>query len=209
MTIRPTPLNADLDSQRQQRRHLMLTAATLGVAPWLLSACASAAGSDSGRAVAGSPLSRPQAAGARRRVGPLEVFPVGLGCQWRPGATPGVVVDSYSSRFDRAAAVRLIRQAVDQGVTLIDTAEAYGPFLSEEIVGEALQSIRDRVVVSTKFGFDIDPQTGARRGGLNSRPEHIRQVVEAQLRRCKPTASTCSISIASIRRCRPRTWLGR
>jgi aryl-alcohol dehydrogenase-like predicted oxidoreductase len=185
MTIRPTPLNADLDSQRQQRRHLMLTAATLGVAPWLLSACA-AAGSDSGRAVAGSPLSRPQATGARRRVGPLEVFPVGLGCQWRPGATPGVVVDSYSSRFDRAAAVRLIRQAVDQGVTLIDTAEAYGPFLSEDIVGEALQGIRDKVVLETKFGFDIDQVTGQRLpGGRNSRPEHIRQVVDAQLRRLR------------------------
>ncbi len=75
MTIRPTPLNADIDSQRQQRRHLMLTAATLGVAPWLLSACASAAGSDSGRAVAGSPLSRPQAAGARRRAGPARGLP--------------------------------------------------------------------------------------------------------------------------------------
>ena len=75
MTIRSTPLNADIDSQRQQRRHLMLTAATLGVAPWLLSACASAAGSDSGRAVAGSPLSRPQAAGARGEWARSRSFP--------------------------------------------------------------------------------------------------------------------------------------
>ena len=74
---------------------------------------------------------------------------------------------------------------MDLGVTLFDTAEAYGPFMSEEILGEALQGIRNRVVVSTKFGFDIDPQTGERRGGLNSRPEHIRQVVEAQLRRLR------------------------
>jgi aryl-alcohol dehydrogenase-like predicted oxidoreductase len=164
--------------QNPRRRQLLATAATLGVAPWLLSACASAE--------AGRPTSHPQASGSRRRLGPLEVFPVGLGCQWRPGATPGVVVDSYSSRFDRPAAIRLIRQAVDQGVTLIDTAEAYGPFLSEEIVGEALQGIRDKVVLETKFGFAIDPASGARLpGGLDSRPEHIRQVVEAQLKRLR------------------------
>ncbi|PXW95190.1 aryl-alcohol dehydrogenase-like predicted oxidoreductase [Sphaerotilus hippei] len=161
------------------RRHLLATAATLGVAPWLLSACASAT-SSVGAAAA------PSTAGGRRRLGPLEVFPVGLGCQWRPGAAPGVVVDSYSSRFDRAAAIRLIRQAVDQGVTLIDTAEAYGPFLSEDIVGEALQGLRDQVVLETKFGFDIDQVTGQRLpGGRNSRPEHIRRVVDAQLKRLR------------------------
>lgn len=182
MSTRTTPLNAELHAQGQQRRHLMRTAAALGVAPWLLSACASGAGG----AVAGSAPSHPQAAGVRRRLGPLEVFPVGLGCQWRPGAQPGVVADSYSSQFDRPAAIRLIRQAVDQGVTFIDTAEAYGPFLSEDIVGEALQGIRDQVVLETKFGFDIDPVTGQRLpGGLNSRPEHIRAVVEAQLKRLR------------------------
>jgi aryl-alcohol dehydrogenase-like predicted oxidoreductase len=122
---------------------------------------------------------------ASRRLGKLDVSPVGLGCQWRPGAAPGVICDLYSSRFDRAAAVRLIRRAADRGVTLFDTAEAYGPFLSEDIVGEALQGVRDRVVVSTKFGFDIDPATGQRRGGANSKPEHIRQVVQAQLRRLR------------------------
>jgi aryl-alcohol dehydrogenase-like predicted oxidoreductase len=74
---------------------------------------------------------------------------------------------------------------VERGVTLIDTAEAYGPFLSEEIVGEALQGLRERVVVSTKFGMNIDLATGQRGPGLNSRPEHIRQVVQAQLRRLR------------------------
>jgi len=162
------------------RRQILATAATLGVAPWLLSACASAAD-----ATAATRPSAAGAAGARRRLGPLEVFPVGLGCQWRPGATPGVVADSYSSRFDRPAAVRLVRRAVDLGVTLIDTAEAYGPFLSEEIVGEALQGIREKVVLETKFGFDINPANGLRRPGLNSRPEHIRQVVDAQLKRLR------------------------
>jgi aryl-alcohol dehydrogenase-like predicted oxidoreductase len=91
----------------------------------------------------------------------------------------------YDSSTDRSAAIGLIRRAVDLGVTLIDTAEAYGPFMSEELLGEALQGIRDRVVLSTKFGFDIDLQTGQRRGGVNSRPEHIRQVVDAQLRRLR------------------------
>lgn len=172
----------DRETLQRQRRHLMATAAMLGMAPWLLSACASAAGSTA----AGDRSTCVQAVGTRRRLGPLEVFPVGLGCQWRPGAAPDVVVDSYSSRFDRRTAIRLVRQAVDQGVTLIDTAEAYGPFLSEDIVGEALQGIREQVVLETKFGFDIDPVTGERLAGrLNSRPGHIRQVVEAQLRRLR------------------------
>jgi aryl-alcohol dehydrogenase-like predicted oxidoreductase len=166
----------------RQRRQLMRAAAALGVAPWLLAACASG-----GHTAATAPLpSSPQAAGTRRKVGPLEVFPVGLGCQWHAGAQPGRVVDAYSSHFDRPAAIRLIREAVDQGVTLIDTAEANGPFLSEDIVGEALQGIRQRVVLETKFGFDIDPASGMRRAGaLNSRPAHIRQVVDAQLQRLR------------------------
>lgn len=165
------------------RRQLLATAASLGIAPWLLSACASPATTTA--KVAGNSAALQPLVGQRRKLGTLDVFPVGLGCQWRPGATPGVVADSYSGQFDRPAAVRLVRRAVDLGVTLIDTAEAYGPFLSEEIVGEALQGIRDKVVLETKFGFDIDPKTGQRAGGLNSRPEHIRQVVEAQLRRLR------------------------
>ena len=96
-----------------------------------------------------------------------------------------MVNDLYHSTFDRPAAVALIRKAVERGVTLIDTAEVYGPFLSEEIVGEALQGIRDKVVIETKFGMNVDLKTGQRLGGLNSRPEHIRQVVEAQLRRLR------------------------
>ena len=169
--------NRHAQPQQPQRRQLLATAATLGVAPWLLSACASAAN---------TPAVAPKAAGSRRKIGPFDVFPVGLGCQWRPGAAPGVIVDSYSSTFDRPAAIRLIRQAVDQGVTFIDTAEAYGPFLSEDIVGEALQGIRDKVVLETKFGFDIDQVTGQRLpGGRNSRPEHIRRVVDAQLKRLR------------------------
>jgi aryl-alcohol dehydrogenase-like predicted oxidoreductase len=163
------------------RRQWLASAAALGVAPWLLSATASSAVAAVGTTRSAIPLG----AGERRRIGPFEVFPVGLGCQWRPGAQPGVVVDSYSSHFDRPAAVRLIRQAVDSGVSFIDTAEAYGPFLSEDIVGEALQGIRHKVVLETKFGFNFDRPT---RGGarmLNSQPKHIREVVHAQLKRLR------------------------
>jgi aryl-alcohol dehydrogenase-like predicted oxidoreductase len=79
----------------------------------------------------------------------------------------------------------LIRAAVDRGVTFFDTAEVYGPFTNEELVGEALSPFRGQVVIATKFGFDLDPQTGQRRGGLNSRPEHIKAVAEASLKRLR------------------------
>ncbi|MBK9989095.1 MAG: aldo/keto reductase [Betaproteobacteria bacterium] len=174
---------SDPQPQSLQRRQLMAAAASLGIAPWLLSACASPPAPTA--PVAGDPAARQAAPGQRRKLGTLEVFPVGLGCQWRPGSKPGAVVDLYQSAFDRLAAVALIRKAVDLGVTLIDTAEVYGPFLSEEIVGEALQGIRDKVVLETKFGMNVDQRTGQRLGGLNSRPEHIKQVVEAQLRRLR------------------------
>ncbi|EHR69534.1 putative oxidoreductase, aryl-alcohol dehydrogenase like protein [Burkholderiales bacterium JOSHI_001] len=153
------------------RRQWLAAAAALGVAPWLLSACAAPA---AGAATA-----------MRRRLGPLEVFPIGMGVQWHPGRQPQAVNDLYASSTDRQAAIALIRRAVDIGVTLFDTAEVYGPFMSEEILGEAMQGRRNGVIMSTKFGFDIDPQTGARRGGTNSRPEHIRRVVEGQLRRLR------------------------
>ena len=183
MTINKRHTPSYDEPQSLQRRHLLAAAAGLGVAPWLLSACASQAGVTAG--VAGSSAAPKSIAGKRRKLGPLDVFPVGLGCQWRLGSTPGAVIDLYHSSFDRPAAVALIRRAVERGVTLIDTAEVYGPFLSEEIVGEALQGIRDKVVVETKFGMDIDQKTGQRLGGLNSRPEHIKLVVEAQLRRLR------------------------
>ena len=161
------------------RRHLLAAAATVGVAPWLLSACAE--GARAPAATAG-----PSTATARRRLGPLEVYPIGLGVQWHPNGPQGVV-DLYQSSTTRQGGVALIRRAADLGVTLFDTAEVYGPLMSEELLGEALQgSRRNGAVISTKFGFDVDPNTGVRRGGgVNSRPAHIRQVVEAQLRRLR------------------------
>jgi aryl-alcohol dehydrogenase-like predicted oxidoreductase len=105
----------------------------------------------------------------------LEVSSLGLGCMGL-----GAV---YGTELDKGAAIAFIRAAVDAGVTLFDTAEAYGPFTNETIVGEALAPVRDHVVIATKFGFDIDLQTGARSGGVNSRPEHIKAVAEASLKR--------------------------
>ena len=180
-----TKLNASLrpQSPNLERRRLLTAAATLGVAPWLLSAVARHAHSATPAADASTARQGPGP--QRRRLGTLEVFPVGLGCQWIPGAADGTVADYYGGTMDRQSAVALIRRAVGRGATLIDTAEAYGPFMSEEVVGEALQGIRDKVVLETKFGFDIDPQTRKRRGGFNSRPENIKQTVEAQLRRLR------------------------
>ena len=106
----------------------------------------------------------------------LEVSVLGLGCMGMSHA--------YGEPPDRAAMVALLRAAVERGVTLFDTAEVYGPFTNEELVGEALAPVRDRVVIATKFGFDIDPETGRQRG-VDSRPEHIRQVVEASLKRLR------------------------
>lgn len=104
----------------------------------------------------------------------LEVSKLGLGCMSISG--------SYGDRISQADADALLRRAFDQGVTLFDTAEIYGPFLGEEMVGLAITPFRDQVVLATKFGFKIDPDTG-RAAGMDSRPEHIRAVVEASLRR--------------------------
>lgn len=111
-----------------------------------------------------------------RQVGALAVSEIGFGTM------------SFSSVYgaapDATEAIRVIRGAHDLGVTLFDTGEAYGPWTNEALVGEALAPIRDEVVIATKFGFDIDPETGRQRG-VDSRPEHIRQVVEASLRRLR------------------------
>jgi aryl-alcohol dehydrogenase-like predicted oxidoreductase len=112
----------------------------------------------------------------KRKLGKnLEVSAIGLGCM---GLSVG-----YGPAVDKQQAIRLIRAAVERGVTFFDTAEGYGPFVNEKLLGEALAPFKGGVVIATKFGWDIDPETGERRGGLNSRPEHIRQVAEASARR--------------------------
>jgi aryl-alcohol dehydrogenase-like predicted oxidoreductase len=104
----------------------------------------------------------------------LEVSAIGFGCMG--------LNFSYGHSLSKADAIKLIRDAAARGVTLFDTAEVYGPFTNEEIVGEALAPIRDQVVIATKFGFKIDPATG-KQLGMDSRPVHIRAVVEASLKR--------------------------
>lgn len=109
----------------------------------------------------------------RRMLGSLEVSAMGMGCQNFAGM--------YGPPTNRQEAVRIIRAAYDRGVTFFDIAEVYGPFLGEEIVGEALSPIRDQVAIATKFGFDISPEGQIR--GVNSRPDHIKQVTDESLRR--------------------------
>src|SRR5215472_2589556 len=89
----------------------------------------------------------------------------------------------YGPAVEKQQGIELIRAAVDRGVIFFDTAEVYGPFTNEELVGEALAPIRAQVVIATKFGFQID--AGGQRGGLNSRPEHIKEVAEASLKRLR------------------------
>ena len=105
----------------------------------------------------------------------LEVSAIGLGCM---GMSSG-----YGPAADQQEMISLIRGAVGRGVTFFDTAEAYGPFVNEKLVGEALAPYRGQVVIATKFGFDIDLTTGERRGGVNSHPDHIKLVAEASLKR--------------------------
>jgi aryl-alcohol dehydrogenase-like predicted oxidoreductase len=107
----------------------------------------------------------------------LEVSALGLGCMGMTGV--------YGEAVDRGQMIALLRAAVDRGVTLFDTAEAYGPLKNEELLGEALAPVRDRVVIATKFGFDIDPVTGQRGPGVNSKPAHVRAAAEGSLRRLK------------------------
>jgi aryl-alcohol dehydrogenase-like predicted oxidoreductase len=108
--------------------------------------------------------------------GNLEVSAIGLGCM---GLSFG-----YGPAVDKNEGISLIRAAVERGVTFFDTAEAYGPFANEELVGEALAPFREQVVIATKFGFKFDPNTG-KQTGLDSRPEHIKQVADASLKRLK------------------------
>ena len=114
----------------------------------------------------------------KRKLGKsnLEVSAIGLGCM---GMSFG-----YGPAKDKQEMIPVIRAAVERGVTFFDTAEVYGPFINEELVGEALAPFRGQVVIATKFGFHFDPNAG-KQAGLNSRPEHIKEVAEASLKRLK------------------------
>ena len=106
-----------------------------------------------------------------RKLGKLEVSEIGGGCM--------SISANYGPPAPRSQGIGVIRAAYEKGVTFFDTAEVYGPFTNEDLVGEALQPIRDKAVIATKFGFDLE------KGGLNSRPEHIRNAVEASLKRLR------------------------
>jgi aryl-alcohol dehydrogenase-like predicted oxidoreductase len=110
----------------------------------------------------------------------LEVSALGLGCM---GMSYGL-----GPAADRQESIALLRAAVERGITFFDTAEIYGPWINEELVGEALAPFKDRVVLATKFGFEIDQATGTNLGGLNSRPERIKAVAEASLKRLRVEA---------------------
>lgn len=110
----------------------------------------------------------------KRKLGQgLEVSALGLGCM------------GYGEAADTKEMIALIRTAVERGVTFFDTAEVYGPFRNELLVGEALAPLRDKVVIATKFGWDVDPETGVHRGGVNSRPEQIKRATEGMLKRLR------------------------
>lgn len=115
----------------------------------------------------------------KRRLGKsdLEVSAIGLGCMG--------MSTSYGKPRDKHEMINLIHEAVDLGITFFDTAEVYGPFVNEELVGEALKPVRDKVVIATKFGFDTEGNRESPLSGLDSRPEHIRKVVEQSLKRLK------------------------
>ncbi|MBI4889744.1 MAG: aldo/keto reductase [Acidobacteria bacterium] len=118
----------------------------------------------------------------QRRLGSsgLEVSMIGLGCM---GVSFG-----YGPAGEKKEMIALIRRAVERGVTFFDTAEVYGPWANEELVGEALEELRGQVVIATKFGFRLDPAGGPKWVGLDSRPEHIREVAEASLKRLRVEA---------------------
>lgn len=108
----------------------------------------------------------------------LKVSAIGLGCMSMTG-------NIYGTSADRQEMINLLRSAHERGVTLFDTAEAYGPFLNEELLGQALAPIREQVIIATKFGFDIDPISGKRGPGTNSQPAHIKAAVDACLKRLR------------------------
>ena len=156
---------------RITRRELLTAAAVMATMAWLPGGV---------MAQAGNSLPASTSALPKRRLGALQVSAIGLGCMSMNGG-------QYNRPKDKNDMIRVIHAAVDQGVDFFDTAEVYGPFINEELVGEALAPYRDRVAIATKFGFDVgaDGRINTTNGALNSRPEHIRKVVEASLRRLR------------------------
>ena len=164
MEQHPTDLN--------RRKLLAGTAALASVAP-LMSGLANAANSRHGADTVMAPTLK-----GRRKLGSLEVSSIGLGVQ--------NMHRTYQTTVpNRPEMLAIIRTAFDRGVTFFDTAEAYGPFENERILGEAIESFRDKVVITSKFGWNINPDTGERGPGLDSRPKRIKRAVEGSLKRLR------------------------
>jgi aryl-alcohol dehydrogenase-like predicted oxidoreductase len=160
----------------EQRRKFIGTVVASGVAGSGMLASAHAQSVAGAANSAGSADSAQQS--GRRKLGQLEVSSIGLGVQ--------NMARTYQTTVPaRPEMVAIIRAAHERGVTFFDTAEAYGPLECERILGEAIAPFRDQVVITSKFGWNIDPQTGERRPGLISRPEHIKRAVEAMLKRLR------------------------
>jgi aryl-alcohol dehydrogenase-like predicted oxidoreductase len=156
------------------RRAFLTTAGALAATPLLGGFATTANAQPAGSSGTSAPATAP----GRRRLGRLEVSSIGLGVQ--------NMARKYETTVPyRPEMIALIRRAFDSGVTFFDTAEAYGPHECERILGEAIQSFRDQVVITSKFGWNIDLETGQRRPGLNSKPAHVRQVVDGMLRRLR------------------------
>jgi aryl-alcohol dehydrogenase-like predicted oxidoreductase len=136
----------------------------------------------------------------KRKLGKsnLEVSAIGFGCM---GLTFG-----YGPAVEKQHGIAVIRAAVEDGVTFFDTAETYGPFFNEELVGEALAPFKGKVVIATKFGWDIDPETGKHHGGVNSKPEQIKRAVEGSLKRLRIESIDLLISIGWIPMSRLKKW---
>lgn len=164
--------------QMNDRRRLLLAGAGLAVGSLIPTAVTATEISETENPDLKAKGSRPPSALATRRLGALEVSSIGLGVQ------------NMSRKYEgttpyRPEMVGVIRAAFERGVTFFDAAEAYGPFEVERILGEGVESFRDEVVIATKFGWNIDQETGQRLPGLNSRPEHIKRVVEGMLKRLR------------------------
>ena len=164
------------------RRGLLRSAGGLAALPLVGCAAQSAAGAAAPERRSGAAPLAGTSAGSqvvgRRRLGQLEVSSIGIGVQ--------NMHRKYTTEVPyRPEMVRLLRRAFDHGVTFFDCAEAYGPHECERILGDAIQPFRDQVVITSKFGWNIDQETGARRPGLNSRPDYIKRVVDGMLRRLR------------------------
>lgn len=162
------------NNRRTTRRDFLGLGSGLAAAPLMSRAAAAQTG---GGRTGGTPARSLEAPG-RRRLGRLEVSAVGLGVQ------------NMSRRYEttvpyRPEMIHIIRAAFDRGVTFFDAAEAYGPHEVERILGDGVQPFRDNVVIATKFGFDVDLQTGEPRPGRNSKPDHIKLAVEGMLKRLR------------------------